>query len=65
MFAPIVVLVRKWMGDPKFIQLRGKGIALHAQAITAFCERFGINRDQRQAWIRLAKNNGKKLGLLA
>lgn len=65
MFAPIVVLLRKWMGDPKFIQLRGKAIALHAQTITAFCERFGIDRNQRQAWIRLAKNNGKKLGLLA
>ncbi|MCU0526455.1 MAG: electron transporter [Elainella sp. Prado103] len=65
MFAPIVVLVRQRMGDPEFIRLRGKMIALHAQAITAFCERFGIDRTQRQNWIRLAKNNGKKLGLLA
>jgi hypothetical protein len=65
MFAPIVVLVRKWMGDPDFIRLRGKAIALHSQVITNFCNRFGIDRTQRQGMIRLARDNGKKLGLLA
>jgi hypothetical protein len=65
MFAPIVVLVRKGMGEPEFIRLRGKAIALHAQIITNFCERFNIDRVQRQSWIRLARDNGKKLGLLA
>lgn len=65
MFAPIVVLFRQLMGEPKFVRLRGKAIALHAQVITNFCERLGIDRSQRQNWIRLARDNGKKLGLLA
>lgn len=65
MFAPIVVLIRKWMGDPEFIRVRGKAIALHSQAITKFCNQFGIDRTRRQNWIRMARDNGKRLGLLA
>uniref|UniRef100_A0A832M2R2 Electron transporter n=1 Tax=Oscillatoriales cyanobacterium SpSt-402 TaxID=2282168 RepID=A0A832M2R2_9CYAN len=65
MFAPIVVVFRRFMGDAKFVRLRGQAIALHAQAITNFCNRFGIDRTQRQNMIRLARDNGKKLGLLA
>ncbi len=65
MFAPIVVILRKQMGDPEFVRLRGKAIALHAQVITSFCDRFGIDRTKRQNFIRLARDNGKKLGLLA
>ncbi len=65
MFAPIVVLVRRLMGDAKFVRLRGQAIALHAQVITRFCDRFGIDRNQRQSMIRLARDNGKRLGLLA
>ncbi len=65
MFAPVVVLVRRFMGDAKFVRLRGQAIALHSQVITRFCERFGIDRTQRQSMIRLARDNGKRLGLLA
>lgn len=65
MFAPIVVLVRNWLGKAKFNQIRGKAIALHCQTITNFCNRFGIDSTQRQSMIRLAKDNGKRLGLLA
>jgi hypothetical protein len=65
MFAPIVVLLRNQMGKAQFNQLRGKAIALHAQAITNFCNRIGIETKERQNLIRLAKDNGKKLGLLA
>jgi hypothetical protein len=65
MFAPIVVLIRKQMGDPKFIRVRGKAIALHSQVITKFCNQFGIDRTRRQNWIRMARDNGKRLGLLA
>jgi hypothetical protein len=65
MFAPVVVLLRDRMGQAQFNQLRGKAIALHAQVITAFCNRFGLESKERQNLIRLAKNNGKKLGLLA
>ena len=65
MFAPIVVTVRNWVGKAKFNQLRGKAIAMHCQVITNVCDRFGINSSQRQSMIRLARDNGKKLGLLA
>ena len=65
MFAPIVVLIRRWLGEPRFIRLRGKAIALHAQVITEVCQRFGVDRTQRQNFIRLARDNGKRLGLLA
>lgn len=65
MFAPIVVVFRRLMGDAKFVRLRGQAIALHAQVITKFCDRVGIDRTQRQNMIRTARDNGKKLGLLA
>lgn len=65
MFAPFVVLVRRWIGDPEFTRLRGKMIALHSQVITRFCNRMGIERTRRQNLIRLARDNGKRLGLLA
>jgi hypothetical protein len=65
MFAPLIVLFRQQLGKAKFNQLRGKAIALHCQAITNFCNRFGIATQERQSLIRLAKDNGKKLGLLA
>jgi hypothetical protein len=65
MFAPIVVLLRNRIGKAKFNQIRGKAIALHAQTITNICNRIGINNTVRQNMIRLARDNGKKLGLLA
>ena len=65
MFAPLVIQIRKSMGDRKFIQIRGQAIALHSRVITNFCNRFGIERTRRQKMIRLARDNGKRLGLLA
>ncbi len=65
MFAAFVILIRKYLGQAKFNQVRGKLIALHAQVITSFCDRFGIDRTTRQNLIRLARDNGKRLGLLA
>ncbi len=65
MFAPIVVLLRNLMGKVKFNKLRGEFIKLHSQAITNFCENFGVDRTARQNMIRTARDNGKKLGLLA
>lgn len=65
MFAPIVILVRQQLGKTKFNQIRGKAIALHCQTITNFCNWVGIDAKQRQNLIRLAKSNGKTLGLLA
>jgi hypothetical protein len=65
MLAPIVVLVRNRLGKTKFNQLRGQAIAKHSQVITAVCNRFGIERTTRQNLIRTARDNGKRLGLLA
>ena len=65
MFAPLVILLRDSLGKAKFNKIRGKAIALHCQTITNFCNQFGINSSQRQSWIRLAKSNGQRLGLLA
>ncbi|MDJ0796232.1 MAG: electron transporter [Calothrix sp. MO_167.B12] len=65
MFAPVVVVVRNQIGKAKFNQIRGKAIALHSQVITNFCQFVGIESKQRQSLIRLAKNNGKRLGFLA
>jgi hypothetical protein len=65
MFAPLVVLIRRQLGTPEFNRLRGKAIALHSQLITNVCNLLGIDRTQRQNLIRLARDNGKKLGLLA
>ena len=65
MFAPLVILVRNSLGKTKFNQLRGKAIALHSKAITNVCNRIGIERTTRQNFIRTARDNGKRLGLLA
>ena len=35
----MMILFRNYLGQPKFNQLRGKLIALHAQTITWFCVR--------------------------
>ena len=65
MFAPLVLLVRNQMGKAKFNQVRGKVIALHCQVITNFCNQVRLESQTRQNFIRTAKSNGKKLGLLA
>ncbi|NER81274.1 MAG: electron transporter [Leptolyngbya sp. SIO1D8] len=65
MFAPVVLIIRKVMGDPDFLKLRGQAIALHSKVITNVCNRFDIDRSRRQSMIRLARDNGKRLGLLA
>lgn len=65
MFAPLIVALRGWLGSKAFNRSRGKVIALHAQVITAFCNRFGVDSTYRQNLIRLARDNGKQLGLLA
>ena len=65
MFAPIVIVVRNWMGKVKFNKVRGKAIALHSKTITKICNYFGIESSRRQNFIRTARDNGKWLGLLA
>ncbi len=65
MFAPIVTTASRLIGKKEFNQLRGKVIGLHCQTITKFCNAVGINSKERQKLIKLAKSNGKVLGLLA
>lgn len=65
MFAPVVVLFRNQLGKAKFNKLRGKMIAKHGKVITTFCNFVGIERIARQNMIRTARDNGKRLGLLA
>ncbi|BAZ12478.1 hypothetical protein NIES4071_43090 [Calothrix sp. NIES-4071] len=65
MFAPIVILTRNCLGQVKFNKLRGKLIAVHAQVIVHFCDYFHISHITRQNLIRLARDNGKRLGFLA
>lgn len=65
MFAPIVVALKKFIGKKEFLKLRGKAIAQHSKVITKVCNQFGIDRTYRQNLIRVARDNGKALGLLA
>ena len=65
MFAPIIVLVRNYLGKAKFNKIRGQAIAIHSKTITKICNRFGIESSKRQNFIRTARDNGKRLGLLA
>ena len=65
MFAPIVFALKQLMGQKEFLKVRGKAIALHSKVITAVCEKLGVDRTYRQNLIRVARDNGKALGLLA
>ncbi len=65
MFAPLVITLRSLFGKKEFNQLRGKAIAVHSQVITEFCNQVGVERNRRQNLIRLARDNGKRLGFLA
>ncbi|EKX52924.1 hypothetical protein GUITHDRAFT_161110 [Guillardia theta CCMP2712] len=64
-FSPIVILARSVVGEKQFNQIRGKGITLHSQVITEFCNYAGVPKDKRQGLIRLAKTNGNTLGFLS
>ncbi|PSC67685.1 paladin isoform X1 [Micractinium conductrix] len=64
-FAPLVVVVRNYMGTKEFNQFRGKMISLHSQVIKEFGKEIGADNKQVQGVIRLAKKNGEKLGFLA
>ena len=65
MFAPIVVVLRRLMGNKRFMKVRGNLIAQHSRVITKVCDQFGVERTRRQNMIRLARDNGKRLGFLA
>ncbi|KAA8493420.1 Protein PROTON GRADIENT REGULATION 5, chloroplastic [Porphyridium purpureum] len=64
-FTPVVVTTRIVIGEKRFNALRGKGISLHSQVIGNFCGYVGASGKTKQGLIRLAKNNGSKLGFLS
>jgi hypothetical protein len=63
-FSPIVKLTAGLLGQKKFNTVRGKAISKHSQVINDFCKYLGAGQKLRQDIIRLAKTNGKKLGLI-
>lgn len=63
-FGPIVRFFRNAIGQKKFNTVRGKAIAIHTQVINEFCKYAGTDQKLRQGLIRLAKQNGNKLGFL-
>lgn len=64
-FTPAVLVAKVILGDKRLNKIRGKAIALHSQAITAFCDFTGAGSKMRQALIRQAKVNGDTLGFLS
>mmetsp|Transcript_5393 Transcript_5393/g.11364 ORF Transcript_5393/g.11364 Transcript_5393/m.11364 type:complete len:119 (-) Transcript_5393:259-615(-) len=64
-FTPAVIATRLVIGEKRFNKLRGKGISLHSQVITNLCTYVGAGPKTKQGLIRLAKNNGNKLGFLS
>lgn len=65
LFAPVVIVVRDIVGKKRFNKFRGKAIQLHSQVIGEFCKEIGADSSIKQDLIRMAKDNGGKLGFLA
>eukprot|EP00640_Fibrocapsa_japonica_P005427 CAMPEP_0113940814 /NCGR_PEP_ID=MMETSP1339-20121228/6871_1 /TAXON_ID=94617 /ORGANISM="Fibrocapsa japonica" /LENGTH=106 /DNA_ID=CAMNT_0000944771 /DNA_START=165 /DNA_END=485 /DNA_ORIENTATION=- /assembly_acc=CAM_ASM_000762 len=63
-FSPAVFAAKVVLGDKELNKVRGKGIALHSQAITEFCQYIGTSTQLRSRIIKLAKTNGDTLGFL-
>ena len=62
-FSPAVYLAKTVLGEGKLNKLRGKGISLHSQVITEFCQQYGAY-NLRLKLIKKAKKNGDILGFL-
>ena len=64
MFGSLVLLIRNFMGTPRFNRIRGKVIGLHCKTITNVCNFIGLDAKERQKLIRLARTNGDRLGFM-
>lgn len=64
-FSPAVIVTKAVIGRKRLNKIRGKGIAIHSQFITGFCEFTGAGPKMRQKLIREAKENGDFLGFLS
>jgi hypothetical protein len=65
MFAQIILLAKKILGESRLAAWRNRAIFRHIQAIDYVGELLGISKKDRQHLIRLSHRNGKYLGLLA
>jgi hypothetical protein len=63
LFTPLVFIVRRVLGESRFLATRSWGIKKHVQAINNFCDLIKLNKKGRQNLIILAKKNGKSCGL--
>ena len=63
LFGPLVFVVRKILGESRFLATRTWGVKNHVAVINKFCDAIKINKKGRQNLILLAKRNGKKSGL--
>ena len=59
LFGPIVFVVRKLLGETRFLATRTWGVKNHVVAINKFCDVIKLNKKGRQNLILLAKKNGK------
>mmetsp|Transcript_3048 Transcript_3048/g.8682 ORF Transcript_3048/g.8682 Transcript_3048/m.8682 type:complete len:127 (-) Transcript_3048:376-756(-) len=64
-FTPVVLAGKVVLGEKLLNKVRGKLITYHAQAITEFCETYGVAREMRGALVKKAKIVGGDLGFLS
>ena len=65
MFAPIVLLIRRILGVHRFTHIRAEIIEIHSNLIICASKWMGLNHTQQVVLLHIARNNGKKLGLLS
>ena len=63
LFGPLVFVVRKALGESRFLAARTWGVKSHVAAINKFCDVIKLSKKGRQNLILLAKRNGKWSGL--
>ena len=63
LFTPLVFVVRKMLGEKRFLATRSWGVKNHVKVINKFCDVTSLSKKQRQKLIVTAKNNGKATGL--
>ena len=64
-FTPVVLAGKVVLGEKLLNKVRGKLITYHAQAITEFCETYGVAREMRGALVKKARIVGGDLGFLS
>jgi hypothetical protein len=64
MFAPMIILAKKTLGEAKINDWRNQAIFRHIQVINYVGELLGLSKKDRQRLIQLTHQNGKRLGLL-